>query len=329
MANRGTRKGYSGQRPQGNGYYRGAGGRPADNEKRRKRRRKRIIKALAAWAVCILLIGLVAVGTVRVVSSVASSKKRQFRQDGIEKLVSGDYAGAIEAFDAALEKSGKKSEGFNSDVLGYRAEAEYKLRDYEAAVHTYGLLLEMKPDTAVYLYAQSMCYAHLGDTDDAIDRYKAGNAALKDDKAEAGKLEALFAAGGACVDAGEYEKAMSLYQDALKEGIKHGQVYNQMGLCQMAEKDYRGALDSFDQGYETFVTGHSLGSGAEPAQAWGALAGDAQADRALLKELVYNRAVAYEYLSEYKKALELFEDYVSVFGSNEDAEHEIAFLKTR
>lgn len=254
MANRGTRKGYSGQRPQGNGYYRGAGGRPVDNEKRRKRRRKRIIKALTAWAVCILLIGLVAVGTVRVVSSVASSKKRQFRQDGIEKLVSGDYAGAIEAFDAALEKSGKKSEGFNSDVLGYRAEAEYKLRDYEAAVHTYGLLLEMKPDTAVYLYAQSMCYAHLGGTDDAIDRYKAGNAALKDDKAEAGKLEALFAAGGACVDAGEYEKAMSLYQDALKEGIKHGQVYNQMGLCQMAEKDYRGALDSFDQGYETFVT---------------------------------------------------------------------------
>lgn len=131
------------------------------------------------------------------------------------------------------------------------------------------------------------------------------------------------------MDAGEYEKAMSLYQDALKEGIKHGQVYNQMGLCQMAEKDYRGALDSFDQGYETFVTGHSLGSGAEPAQAWAALAGDAQADRALLKELVYNRAVAYEYLSEYKKALELFEDYVSVFGSNEDAEHEIAFLKTR
>ena len=287
------------------------------------------MKALIAWAVCILLVGLIAVGTVRVVSSVASSKKRQFRQDGIEKLVSGDYTGAIEAFDAALEKSGKKSDGFNSDVLGYRAEAEYKLRDYEAAVHTYGLLLEMKPDTAVYLYAQSMCYAHLGDTDNAIDRYHAGNAVQKEDKDEAGRQEALFAAGGACVDAGEYEKAMGLYQDAIREGVKHGQVYNQMGLCQMAEKDYQGALDSFNQGYETFVTGHSLGSGAEPAQAAAALNADARADMALLKELVYNRAVAYEYLSEYKKALGLFEDYVSVFGPNEDAEHEIAFLKTR
>ena len=329
MANRGTRKGYSGQKPQGNGYYRGAGGRPVDNERRRKRRRKRIMKALIAWAVCILLVGLIAVGTVRVVSSVASSKKRQFRQDGIEKLVSGDYTGAIEAFDTALEKSGKKSDGFNSDVLGYRAEAEYKLRDYEAAVHTYGLLLEMKPDTAVYLYAQSMCYAHLGDTDNAIDRYHAGNAVQKEDKDEAGRQEALFAAGGACVDAGEYEKAMGLYQDAIREGVKHGQVYNQMGLCQMAEKDYQGALDSFNQGYETFVTGHSLGSGAEPAQAAAALNADARADMALLKELVYNRAVAYEYLNQYQKALGLFEDYVSVFGPNEDAEHEIAFLKTR
>ena len=169
------------------------------------------MKALIAWAVCILLVGLIAVGTVRVVSSVASSKKRQFRQDGIEKLVSGDYTGAIEAFDTALEKSGKKSDGFNSDVLGYRAEAEYKLRDYEAAVHTYGLLLEMKPDTAVYLYAQSMCYAHLGDTDNAIDRYHAGNAVQKEDKDEAGRQEALFfrleasAGGGAHRDSAERE----------------------------------------------------------------------------------------------------------------------------
>lgn len=295
----------------------------------------RVIKAVIAWAICVILIGAIAVGTVKVVSSVASSKKRQFRQDGIEKLDSGDYAGAIEAFDTALEKSGKKSETFNADVLRYRAEAEYKLRDYEAALHTYGLLAEMEPKTPLYQYAASMCYARLGDTDQAIASYEAGDALETEKTAGTGRLEALTMAGGACVDAGEYEKAMSLYETALKEGIKHGQIYNQMGLCQMAEKDYQGALDSFEQGYETFVTGHNLGSGAEAAQAAAALAGgeDGQAapasDLSLLKELVYNRAVAYEYLSQYQKALELFEDYVNVFGSNEDAEHEIAFLKTR
>ena len=49
----------------------------------------------------------------------------------------------------------------------------------------------------------------------------------------------------------------------------------------------------------------------------------------LLKELSYNRAVACEHLQQYDKALALFEDFVKEFGSNEDAEHEIAFLKTR
>ena len=39
--------------------------------------------------------------------------------------------------------------------------------------------------------------------------------------------------------------------------------------------------------------------------------------------------VSYTHLNQYQKALELFEEYVTAFGSNEDAEHEIAFLKTR
>lgn len=327
MANR---RRYSGQRPQGNGYYRGAGGgRPSNNEKRRKRRRMRVIKAVIAWVFCVFLIGAVAVGTIRVVSSIASSKKRQFRQDGIEKLASGDYAGAIGDFDTALEKSGKKSDTFNRDVLSYRAEAEYKLKDYDASIHTYDLLLELDQDKPSYLYAQSMCYAALGDTDNAIARYQAGAAIKKDDKEQAGKFEALIAAGGACVDAKEYEKAMSLYKDALQGGMIHGQIYNQMGLCQMAEADYQGALDSFDQGYETLVTGYNLGSGADVSQAAAALPAEAVSDMALLKELTYNRAAAYEYLNQYQKALELFEAYVSAFGSNEDAEHEIAFLRTR
>lgn len=327
MANRGTYGSYGGKRPQGSGNNRSA--RPSGGARRRKRRRMRVIKAVIAWAVCVLLIAAIAVGTVRVVSSIASSKKRQFRQDGIEKLENGDYAGAVGDFDTALEKSGRKSGAFNADVLSYRAEAEYKLNDYEASIHTYDLLLEMKPNTPSYFYAQSMCYARLGDTDNAISRYQAGAALEKEDKQGAGKLEALAAAGGACVDAKEYEKAMAFYQDALKEGMKHGQIYNQMGLCQMAEEDYGGALDSFNQGYETLVTGYNLGSGADVAQAAAALPAEAVSDKALLKELVYNRASAYEYLNQYQKALEQFEAYVSAFGSDEDAEHEIAFLKTR
>lgn len=105
-----------------------------------------------------------------------TSKKRQFRAEGIEKLEAGDYAGAIGSFDTALEKSGKGAEDFNRDVLLYRADAEFLLKDYNAAIHTYDLLLEMKPDTPEYMYRQSSCYARLGDTDNALKRYQEAKA---------------------------------------------------------------------------------------------------------------------------------------------------------
>ena len=52
------------------------------------------------------------------------------------------------------------------------------------------------------------------------------------------------------MDAKEYDKAMALYEDALKDGMEHGEIYNQMGLCQMAAEDYQSAYDSFDKGYQ-------------------------------------------------------------------------------
>ena len=78
----------------------------------------------------------------------------------------------------------------------YRAEAEYKLRDYEASIHTYDLLLEMEPSTASYLYAQSMCYSQMGDTENAVAKYQAGAALEKDAKASAGKMERWWRQAG-------------------------------------------------------------------------------------------------------------------------------------
>ena len=49
----------------------------------------------------------------------------------------------------------------------------------------------------------------------------------------------------------------------------------------------------------------------------------------LLKELVYNKAVCLEYSGQYRAAQAEFEHYISVFGADENAQHEIDFLKTR
>ena len=357
MESRGKRSYSSGRKPQPKGQHPVYGGkRPVSNAARRRRRKNRIIRAVIAWAICIFLVGLIAVGTFRLAAHMTTSKKRQFRAEGIEKLDAGDYAGAIGSFDTALEKSGKGAEEFNRDVLLYRADAEFLLKDYNAAIHTYDLLLEMRPDTPEYMYRQSSCYARLGDTDNAIKRYQEAEALVKKDKPVPGRQEALLAAGSACVDAKEYDKAMALYENALKDGMEHGEIYNQMGLCQMAAQDYQSAYDSFDKGYQVAAAAQAAAlqekdrktgketdkketkdgdagttQSGETVNGESAPAGVAPADgsRELLKELSYNRAVACEHLQQYDKALAMFEDFVKEFGSDEDAEHEIACLKTR
>ena len=162
-----------------------------------------------------------------------------------------------------LKSPGKGAEDFNRDVLLYRADAEFLLKDYNAAIHTYDLLLEMKPDTPEYMYRQSSCYARIGDTDNALKRYQEAKALEKKDKPVPGRQEALLAAGSACVDAKEYDKAMALYEDALKDGMEHGEIYNQMGLCQMAAEDYQSAYDSFDKGYQVAAAAPGCGSPGE------------------------------------------------------------------
>ena len=283
-------------------------------EARRRRRRRRLYKALAAWAICILLMAGAAAGTYHLVRAVTTGKRTELRREGLEKLQQGDYSGAVASFDAALEQAGNKAEDFQTDVLLYRAEAEQGLKDYPAAAYTYGLLIEKDPGNAAsYGYLQAVCYGAAGAGEQAYEAYQAARQADQGEEKAAGWMEGLLAAGGACVKSGQYERAMALYEDALGEGAENGQIYNQMGLCQMALEDYEGAGDSFDRGYHLAAASEAGGDGEEE----------------VLKELAFNRAVVREYLQEYGEALELFEAYVSAYGADERAQHEIDFLETR
>ena len=266
----------------------------------------------------------------------AGSGKEQLRKDGIEKLNSGDLEGAVADFDAALEKSGNKSNkpsAFNADVLWYRAEAELLLKDYEAASHTYDLITEQGGDKISCLYMKAMCAGALEDKDAAVSYYREALGMEKEGNRSDGYEEALTAAGSACVKAQDFDTAKSLYEEALNSG-KTGEklesrIYNQLGLCQMAEEDYDTAADSFDKGYIALITGYQAGTGAQLDQAAAAVPeGDTQG-MALLKELAYNKAVCLEYKQQYSAAQTEFEHYISVFGADENAQHEIDFLKTR
>ena len=155
----------------------------------------------------------------------------------------------------------------------------------------------------------------------------------KEGSRSAGFEEALIAAGSACVNGQDFDTAKSLYEEALNSG-KTGEklesrIYNQLGLCQMAEEDYNTAADSFDKGYNALITGYKAGTGAELDQAAAAVPQEDIQGMALLKELAYNKAVCLEYSGQYRAAQAEFEHYISVFGADENAQHEIDFLKTR
>lgn len=230
-----------------------------------------------------------------------SKERYTFRDTGIEQLKAEDYEGAIDSFGQALELSKGMVDDFELDVLKYRAEAEYKAGDYEAAAHSYEILVNVDGEKPEYLNFRCLSLALAGKTDEALEAFTKSYAM---DKQAPGSEEALLALGTALENQNRHDDAITLYNLAAGDGIDNPEIYNRMGLCMIDDKDYDQAISYFEKGIR---------------------AGEGDA----LAELYFNQAVAYEYKGEFSKALELFERYNSTYGPNEQADREIAFLKTR
>ena len=309
VSNMGNRPVNRSRRSAGRGRY--SSGRSRSSTLRRRRRNRRLKNVLIGLC-CILLVVLLVFGVGKLVERFAGPGKTQLRKEGIEKLNSGDLEGAVADFDQALEKAGNKSNkasAFNADVLWYRAEAEMFLADYEAASHTYDLVAEQGGDKISSLYMKAVCAGKLEDKDQAVSYYREALGMEKEGVRSPGYEEAL---------------------NSGKTGEKlESRIYNQLGLCQMAEEDYETAADTFDKGYNALITGYKAGTGAELDQAAAAIPKEDTQGLTLLKELAYNKAVCLEYRQQYRQAQAEFETYIKVFGDDEDARHEIDFLKTR
>jgi tetratricopeptide (TPR) repeat protein len=94
------------------------------------------------------------------------------------------------------------------------------------------------------------------------------------------------------------------YEEALQLGLLQSRIYNKMAVEKINAGDYDGALTVIDQGLA--VDDGSCGA-----------------------DLLYNKAVAHESRGNYEQALQVFRDYVSRYGTDENVEKEISFLETR
>lgn len=103
---------------------------------------------------------------------------------------------------------------------------------------------------------------------------------------------------------GDTEYALTIYQEAINKYPGSGKLYDQYALLQMGRGNYQQAIDTINQGIEKG-------------------GGDS------LKSLMFNRAVAYEKLYDFKQAYEYMSEYCNKYPDDSAARRELTFLSSR
>ncbi|NBH73611.1 hypothetical protein D3Z51_16690 [Clostridiaceae bacterium] len=158
----------------------GGGGRMTNSERRivederarararaRKKRRRRQRKLLLG-AFCLLVLCLVGGAVFAVARHKREKQKQEFLEAGIGLLEEGKFEEAIAQLDDALQWSKEEVGEFETTVLLYRADAEFRLPDYSAAQDTYEILLKADPENADYKKGAALCLVEKGDYDAAL-----------------------------------------------------------------------------------------------------------------------------------------------------------------
>ena len=173
------------------------------------------------------------------------------RGRGIACLYQGDYQTAIKWFGDALN-IGSQSNDIRIDTLYYKAEAEQKFGDYQAAVQSYGQIIDLKDDAGTRML-RGMAYMQLQDYASAEkDLY----AAIKQSRKSYAVYRTLYSALEA---QGKDDEAKQVLNDALQLSGSSGEDYYNRGMIYVDLQDYTNAADmlnkSYDKGYKAALLG--------------------------------------------------------------------------
>ena len=173
------------------------------------------------------------------------------RGRGIACLYQGDYQTAIKWFGDALNIS-SQSNDIRIDTLYYKAEAEQKSGDDQAAVQSYGQIIDLKDDAGTRML-RGMAYMQLQDYASAEkDLY----AAIKQSRKSYAVYRTLYSALEA---QGKDDEAKQVLNDALQLSGSSGEDYYNRGMIYVDLQDYTNAADmlnkSYDKGYKAALLG--------------------------------------------------------------------------
>lgn len=228
-------------------------------------------------------------------------EKLELRNLGISQMDAGDYTGAIQSFQQALEASDGLVGEFELDVLMYRAEAQLKTGAYEDAAYTYNVLSQVDEEKTEYRIREFIAYTLDGQLDAALETYEKvcelGGSGQEFD-------QGFLLLGDELEKAGRGQDAMAIYQAAVHDGSRNGELYNRMAMVELENGDYDRAMEYLKQGLSTN-------------------------DAAARGRLLYNQVVVYEKQLDFAGALAALEQYAAEFGVTPEIEKELAFLRTR
>ena len=290
------------------------------------------------------------------------NKELGYRGLGLASMGMADYEKAVTYLTSSLQEASFFPSDLEYDTNYYLATAYYQLADYEMAIETYDAILSLKKEDPKALFLRGYCLLTLGKYEEAItDFNQAIKLSPKDYdlqidiflklKEEGYKEEGLkiltaaihsqdknmsdFDKGRICYYLEDYENARTYLEEARDEEkpetilmlgqtyealmdfnyaasvynsylLLHpsAEIYNQLGLCKMHLNDYQGALEAFQQGIQLL-------------------------DKDMMQTLSYNEIISYENLGDFQQAKTLMEAYLAQYPTDEAAQREYVFLKTR
>ena len=287
-----------------------------------------------------------------------------YRQIGINAMESGDYAGAVDAFNSALGQCIGKITENELDICYYKAAAQYASGDSEGAVATYTAIIDYDKKAADAYYLRGCVYLKQGNTESAVSDFDAAVRYNSDDyelyvniyenllaydmteKGEEYLNKAFDIKGNSAEDyawrgriyyyLGQYDNAMTELNSALdKESVIANlyiaQVYEAQGDSENAEVYYQNYVNSGAADSEAM---NSLGE-IEMAKGnySGALTylqqGIAMENVTNRRELMQNLIICYEYTSDFNSAWNVVQEYVQAYPDDASAQREYIFLKNR
>ncbi len=321
---------------------------------------KKIKRFCAAW--CLAL--LTAACTCGCGDKKQVESEQAYRQQGLALLDQGDYEGAVDAFNKALQERVGIVSNLEEDINFYKAHAQMEAGSVKDAIATYSAIIDYDKKNADAYYLRGCAYISAGQAKEAAaDFQKAADNDKKNGQMYAGIYEQLVLAGMLDEASAYLDQGLKIKGDGAAACLSRGRLYYVSGNYEKAEAELNAALDKKETTANLYLGGvlKAQGQQEEATAYYEAYLEENPNDSKVLYELGqisfqeenYEQAVSWfeegmacknvmnkrelwagkiaalEHMGNFEAAKQEMQVYLESYPNDGAAQREFVFLKTR